>query len=266
MSIAKNDNGQFMPHAESRRATAVLAINGAELVLDVNGDNHAVMYLDGGAAALTTTYTIEGSPDGANYFSLLGYPYSPASAGGTLPLAAQPMVSEAVGAVASWKRMLCVSVGGLRKIRVRLIAATTGALTAFINSDESDCLLPYVREQKAATLMVSTTAVVSTGLTATLPAVTGLRHYIDRISVVRSATAALTPTATPALVTTTNLPGNPALSFGQDAAGVGLDKEAVLDFGGAGLAALAAGAATTVVCPVYTGVIWRINVAYRLGL
>mgnify|MGYP003561930031 CR=1 FL=1 len=36
--------------------------------------------------------------------------------------------------------------------------------------------------------------------------------------------------------------------------------------GGAGLAASAVNTATTVVCPVYTGVIWRVNVSYRLGL
>ena len=33
----------------------------------------------------------------------------------------------------------------------------------------------------------------------------------------------------------------------------------------AGLAASAVNTATTVVCPVYTGVIWRVNVTYRLG-
>ena len=93
-----------------------------------------------------------------------------------------------------------------------------------------------------------------------------MRHYIDRISVLRSATAALTASATPVLVTTTNIPGLPVLTFGSDAGGVGVDKEQVVDFGGTGAAATALGTATTVVCPVYTGVIWRVNVAYRLGL
>jgi hypothetical protein len=68
------------------------------------------------------------------------------------------------------------------------------------------------------------------------------------------------------LVTTTNLPGNPVLTFGSDAAAQGVDKEQILDYSGSGLAATAIGTATTVVCPAYTGVIWRINVAYRLGL
>jgi hypothetical protein len=68
------------------------------------------------------------------------------------------------------------------------------------------------------------------------------------------------------LVTTTNLPGAPVATFGSDAGGIGIDKEVKLDFGASGLAATALGTATTVVAPVYTGVIWRITVAYRLGL
>jgi hypothetical protein len=114
--------------------------------------------------------------------------------------------------------------------------------------------------------MITATNAASAGVTATLPAVAGLRHYIDRVSVVRSATAALTAAATPVVVTTSNLPGPPALTFGSDVAGIGVDKELVLDFGGAGLAATGINTASTIVAPAYTGVIWRINVAYRLGL
>ena len=122
-----------------------------------------------------------------------------------------------------------------------------------------------LRARAAGKANITNTAAVSTAVTATLPAVAGLRHYIKRISVVRSATAALTASATPVLVTTTNLPGLPVITFGSDAGGIGIDKEQVLDFGGAGLAASAVNTATTVVCPVYTGVIWRVNVSYYLG-
>ena len=113
--------------------------------------------------------------------------------------------------------------------------------------------------------MVTATGAAGAAVTATLPAVAGLRHYVDYIQVVRSATVALTATATPILVTTTNLPGTPALTFGADAGGVGVDKILELDFGDAGLAASAINTATTVVCPGYTGVIWRVNIAYQLG-
>lgn len=81
-----------------------------------------------------------------------------------------------------------------------------------------------------------------------------------------SATALLTAAATPVLVTTTNLPGTPALTFGAEALVQGADKFRRLDFGGTGCAATAIGTNTTVVCPVTTAVIWRVNVGYRLGL
>jgi hypothetical protein len=263
MSIMKNLMAAFMPHHESRRSVSpsLVAVN-AELVHDVNGDDSAVIYLNGTGTA-NATYNVQGSADGVNYEDLIAYPY--ASFGGTLPSPSQPLVSEAVNA-ATVRRMLCVATGGLQKIRVRLTAWSSGGFILNINSDACASIHPYVRDQKAATLMVSTTAAVSTAATLTLPAVTGLRHYVNRVSVVRSATAALTASATPVVVTTTNLPGSLSLTFGSDAAGIGVDREQVLHFGSGGVAASAAGTATTVVCPLYTGVIWRINVSYSLGL
>ena len=56
------------------------------------------------------------------------------------------------------------------------------------------------------------------------------------------------------------------MTMGSDAGGIGVDKELRVDFGGTGLAATALGTNTTVVCPAYVGVIWRINIGYRLGL
>lgn len=264
MSILRNILGNFMPHMESRRSSGDLSIVNAELVHDVDGDASAVIYIDG-TGTLNATYIVEGSPDDNNYFPLICFPYAPASLGGTLPQAGQPIYTEAVNAAAV-DRMLCCAVGGLRKIRVRLTAYTSGNALVTINSDDCPSLSPYVRDQRAATLMVTATGAVSAAVTLTLPAVTGLRHYLDRIEVVRSATAALTASATPVVVTTTNIPGNPALTFGADAAGIGVDKQQSMEFGGAGMAAAAAGTATTVVCPVYTGVIWRVNAAYRLGI
>lgn len=264
MSILRNLLGTFMPHFEQRTSSATLAAINAELVHNVSGDAHAIIFLNG-TGTLNATYSIQGSPDGANFYDLVAYPYSPASVGGTLPQPAQPLVTEAVNA-ATVQRMLCVPCGGLQKIRIRLTAYTSGSCAVTINSDDCESINLYLRDQKAATLMVSTTAAVSTGVTLTLPAVVGLRHYIDRVSVVRSATAALTASATPVLVTTTNMPGSPAMTFGSDAAGIGVDREQLFEFGGAGLAVTAVNTATTVVCPVYTGVIWRLNASYRLGL
>ncbi|MGL4575859.1 MAG: hypothetical protein ACRCV9_13835, partial [Burkholderiaceae bacterium] len=110
------------------------------------------------------------------------------------------------------------------------------------------------------------TGAAAAAVTATLPAVAGLRHYIDRIDVTRFASTLLTAGATPVLVTTTNIPGAPVLSFPAEAAAQGTTAIQVLDAGSSGWACTALNTATTVVCPVTTGVIWRVNVIYRLGL
>lgn len=264
MSVLRNLLGAFMPHFEQRRSSALLAIVNAELVHPVNGDNSATIFISSAGTTLNATYNVQGTVDGTNYFDVLAYPYAPASVGGTLPQPGQPLLSEVVNAVV--QRALCVPTGGLQALRVRLTAFTAGTCQVTINTDDCDSISPYVRDQKAATLMVSATGAVSAAVTASLPAVVGLRHYMDRVSVVRSATAALTATSAPIIVTTTNMPGSPAMTWGMDAAGVGIDREQVFEFGGAGLACLLANTATTIVCPVYTGVIWRVNATYRLGL
>lgn len=264
MSLLRNLLGNFMPHFEARRTTATLATLNAEVIHDLNGDASALIYLNG-TGTLNATYAVDGSADGVNYFPLLCYPYGTASVGGAAPLAAQPLVFEVVNA-ATVQRALCASVAGLQKVRVRLTAYASGSCAVTINSDDCQSINPYANDTKTATLMVSATAAVSTAVTATLPAVVGLRHYIDRIDVVRSAAQSLTAAAAPFVVTTTNINGSPALTFGQDTGGIGVDKMQSLDFGASGMAATAANTATTIVCAAYTGVIWRINVAYRLGL
>jgi hypothetical protein len=264
MSILRNTLGNFMPHMEARVTTGTMAALNAEIVHNVSGDASAIIFLNG-TSTFNATYNIQGSPDGVNYYDLVAFPYAPGSVGGTLPQPGQPLVTEAVNA-ATVQRMLCVATGGLQKIRVRLTAYTAGSCAVTINSDDCPSLSPYVRDQKAATLTATATAAASTAITLSIPAVPGLRHYLDRISVLRSATAALTASATPVVVTTTNIPGSPALTFGSDVAGIGVDKELVLDFGGAGMATTAVNTATTIVCPLYTGVIWRVNASYRLGI
>lgn len=265
MSILRNLAGAFMPHQEARRTppTFLAALN-AEVVHDVNGDESAVIYVNG-TGTVNATYSVQGSPDGVNYGDLVCFPFPSLCVGGVIPQAGQPLIAESVNATTA-QRMLCAPVGGLQKIRVRLTAYSSGTLAVNINSDACASINPYARDQKAATLLVSGTGLTGAAVTATLPAVAGLRHYIDRLSVVRSLTAAQTPTAAPTLVTTTNLSGAPQLTFGTDAGAQGADKELVLDFGGAGMAAISLGTATTIVCPVTAGVIWRVNVAYRLGL
>lgn len=264
MSILRNLVGAFMPHMEQRSTSGTVAAVNAEVVHDVSGDQSAVIFLNG-TGTFNATYNIQGSIDGVNYADLLVFPVAPFSAGGTFPVPAQPLVTEAVNA-ATVQRALALNCGGLKKIRLRLTAWSSGSAAITINSDDCASIHPNVVAQRAATLNVTATAAAGTGVTATLPAVAGLRHYIDRISIVRSATAALTASATPVTITSTNINGSPIWTIGQDVAGIGVDREIVHDFGASGGGTLLVNTATTVVAPAYTGVIWRINVSYRLGL
>jgi hypothetical protein len=264
MSVLKNESSVIVPIRERRSASGTLGALNAELVIDISGDESALVYVQSTSFIGTLEFTGLSDLGTTNYFPVAAYPYSIGCAGGTIPLAGQPLLIDALVA-ANTSRVYSVPVGQLRKLRVRASAYTSGSCVVTITSD-TQAMLNTALNGKPSTLLISATAAVSTTVTATLPAVSGLRHIVDFIRVTRSATAALTAAATPVLVTTTNLPGSPVLTFGSDAGGIGVDKEAVLDFGSSGLAATALGTATTVVCPVYTGVIWRINVGYRLGL
>jgi hypothetical protein len=262
MSILKNLLNNFVPIRERREASGTLNTNGAEIVFSVNGDENVTWA--GISSAFIGTIEFAGSVDGTNFYPLPAYPLAVASVGGTIPLSGQPLLS--IGLVAANTNVVYVQpCGQFRSVRCRVTAYTSGTLAVVANADTQTSANSAV-VAKPSTLLVTATAAVSVAATATLPAVAGLRHVLDFISVTRSATAALTASATPVLVTTTNLPGNPALTFGADAAGIGIDKEVKLDFGATGLAASALGTATTVVAPVYTGVIWRITVGYRLGV
>jgi hypothetical protein len=266
MSIFKNLLGAFVPVRERRESAATLGSVNAELVHDLNGDESALVYLNAAAGTWNATVDFSGSVDGVNFFSVPAYPFSPGCTSATaVPVAAQPLLTEVINST-SVVRVYALQTGQLKKLRVRLPAWTAGNADVTVISEAQASVHPNVVLQKSGTLFVTATGAAGAAVTATLPAVAGLRHYIDFVQVRRIATAALTAAATPVVVTTTNLPGSPALSFGADAAGIGLDKDGALDFGGSGLAAVLAGTATTVVCPVYVGVIWRVNVAYRLGL
>lgn len=264
MSIIRNLSGTFVPVRERRETSGTLAANNAEVVLDVNGDSNALVYVQSSSFIGTLEFTGASDSAGTGFYSIPAFPYAVGSAGGTIPPSAQPLLVDALVA-ANTVRVYAVPCGQLKKVRVRVSAYTSGSAAVTITSDTSETLNASIW-LRPTTLMVTATGAAGAAVTATLPAVTGLRHIVDFIRVTRSATAVLTASATPTVVTTTNLPGTPALTFGQDAAAQGVDREVVLDFGGSGLAASVLGTATTVVCPIYTGVIWRINVGYRLGL
>ena len=267
----QDKNNDFMPHWLSRRTDGTITSAASDVVHALNGDESCVFYLNG--TPLNATYIIEGSANavetdggaGADWFPILCYPYTPASTVGSALQASQPIYTEFVNA-ATTKRLLCAAVGGLRRVRVRLTTYATGNLGVSITSDSCTPINPYVRDQKASTLLVTAVAASGVATAVSLPAVAGMRHYVDFINVTFSPTAATTASATPVTVTTANLPGNPAITVGLKTREIGDYFERALDFGASGLSATAAGTATSVSCPAITGVISRVTVVYRLGL
>ena len=265
MSIFKNELGLTVPVRENRTAGPVnLTALNQEFTMDLNGDANVLVYVlsDLFVGTLEFTGAIDNGP--SLYFPIRAYAYSSGCTGGTIPNAGQPMLLDALVAV-NLTRVYSIPVSQLRRLRIRTSAYTSGNCTIYAVADTNKAFNPVAADQDPATLVVTATAAVGVAVTATLPAVAGLRHYLDSVQVVRSATAALAASATPVLVTTTNVPGTPALIFGQDVAGIGIDKESRLDCGPEGLAATALGLNTTIVCPAYVGVIWRINCVYHLG-
>lgn len=264
MSILKNLLGAFVPVRERREITGNLAAVNQELIMPLNGDANVLIYVLSDLFVGTLEFTGACDTGPSLYFPVQAFSYSVGCTGGAIPLAGQPMLLDPLVA-ANLTRVYSVPASQLKSLRVRASAYTSGNCTLYMVSDVNDSLNTILKDQSPATLGLTVTAAVGVAATATLPAVAGLRHYIDSIQIVRSATAALTAAAAPVLVTTTNLPGNPIFTFGSDVAGIGLDKEARLDCGSGGFAAFALATATTVVCPAYVGVIWRVNVLYHLG-
>lgn len=266
MSLFKNAAGTVIPVRERREASGTLAALNAEVVAPMNGDQFALVVVVSTSFIGTLEFTGQSDTAGTNYFSVPAYPVSPSCAGGTILVAGQPILNHAIVA-ANTTIVYAVPVGQLRGLRVRASAYTSGSAAITITSEPALSLHTLLNGNPApATLLVTATGAAGVAVTATLPAVAGLRHYIDEVAVVRSATAALVAAAAPVLVTTTNLPGTPALTFGSDVSMVGGDKEQRLVTGSGSLAASVLGTATTIVCPAYAGVIWRVNVAYHLGL
>ena len=144
-------------------------------------------------------------------------------------------------------------VGGVHVQRVKNAFGGDGVATDVSQAD------PLPVTQEAATLHVTATGAAAAAVTATLPAPgAGLFHYITALEVVLYNTAARTGSATPVLVTTTNLPGTPAFTF-PSAGAVGSVERRQHEFPSP-LKSAVANTATTIVGPATTAVIWRINV------
>ena len=168
----------------------------------------------------------------------------------------------------SWDRLRSTIANGLAVDVTRLsplvagtatIGAVTGPSAAALALDAT--LTNHTQRNQSTTLAVTVTAAANTAATATLPAVVGQFHYITGIEIMRTATAALAGTAT-LIVTTTNLPGPLAWSFGNAMAAGATQRDLFLTFPNP-IKSTTVNTATTVVMPLPgAAVLWRANVYY----
>ncbi|WP_353265815.1 hypothetical protein, partial [Gemmatimonas sp.] len=138
MSLAKNLANDFVPIRERRSATGTINGNNQEVVLPLNGDESAMVYVQSTAFVGTLEFTGLGD-ETAGYLPIVAYPYSPGCVGGTIPPAGQPLLIDALVAV-NTVRVYSVPVGQLRALRVRSSAYTSGTIDLTITSDPNDPL------------------------------------------------------------------------------------------------------------------------------
>jgi hypothetical protein len=230
---------------DARAPTASLGALAAESVVDLNGAS--IVFLDLRSAAFTGTVVFEGTVDGTNYVALAGL-------NGSNPIA----LLAGAGVVNS---QVVVGVSGYRRFRIRVSLYTSGALTVALRASCADYAITAV--PLPATLCVTATGLVNAAVTLTIPLVASMFHYITRLTVQQFFATAGLAGATPALVTTTNLPGTLAFSF-PTAGALGTMVNETLS-PAQPIKATAAGVNTTVVAPARTDTIWRITAHYGLG-
>jgi hypothetical protein len=115
-----------------------------------------------------------------------------------------------------------------------------------------------------AQLAATATGVSGAGVTLTLPAVVDQFHYVTFIELVAYTTANRSGNSTPIVVTTTNLPGNPAFTFATAASVGTTDTKTYVHT--LPLRSVVSNTATTIVCPATAAIIWRVNVWYQAAV
>jgi hypothetical protein len=226
-------------------STAALASNGAETIIVCDGCATVTLDLRG---TFSLTMEVSGTVDGTNWTPI---PLRPVN------VASVAYVAAVTGTAAGLWVGQCA---GYRQVRARCTAYTSGSATTTIAANNA----LYDNLHWGPVTSVVGTAVGASGAAVTLSLASpgaGLRHYLTYLSVNRFAAAALTAAAAPVTVTTTNLPGSLAFSFGAEAFPQGSLDRWREDFAFP-IASSAQGTATTIVCPATTGVIWRATAGY----
>lgn len=231
---------------ENLFVTGNLAALNAEVIVDCDGCSTVALDLRGTFNLVTE---VSGTVDGTNWILI---PIRPIIGGAFL-----------IAAAATTQAAYVANCAGFNRVRARVTTFTSGSATATLVANTANLFEGF--GGAVAPLAVTATGAAGVGVTLTIPAPgVGLRQYITGIEITRSATALLTAGATPTVVTTTNLPGSLAFTFGADAAAQGVDKTIIRDFPFP-LVSSAQNTATTIVCPATTSVIWRATAFYQVA-
>jgi hypothetical protein len=220
----------------------------AEVIIPTDGANTVSLDLRG---TFNATIEVSGTVDDVNWVPI---PVRPVNT------AAVRYVAAVVGSVAG---VWVGSCAPYLKVRARVTAYTSGSAAATLLA--STATLDQTLQGMVTTDIGTATAASGAALTLTIAAPgAGLRHYLTYLRITRFAAAALTAAAAPVLVTTTNLPGSPVFSLPADAALQGTVFVYQEDFAYP-IAASAQNTATTIVCPVTTGVLWRVTAGWYVA-
>jgi hypothetical protein len=246
--LSKDINAGNLHPRESLFITGNLGALNAEVIVDADGSSSVTLDLRG---TFNLTVEVSGTIDGTNWTLIPLRPINTA--------AVQYVAAVAGSALGVWAGK-CAP---YRRVRARVTAYTSGTAIATLLTDTApldDSLQGMVTPQL-------TTAVGAAGAAVTLTIAApgaGLRQYLTYLRIVRYATVVLTANATPVTITTTNIPGTLAFTFPADAAAVGTVFTYQEDFAYP-LATSAQNTTVTIVCPVTTGVIWRVTAGHYVA-
>lgn len=229
-------------------AAATLGSLNAEVIINADGCSTVTIDMRG---TFSLTIEVAGTIDGTNWTPIAMRPVNQA---------AKLYVATIAGTTAG---VWLGAVTGYRQVRARVTAYTSGAAVTTLLASLSpfnDTNVDMITSTLGTTVGAAAAAVT---LTLAAPGA-GLRQYLTYLSINRFATALLTAAAAPVTVTTTNLPGSLAFSFGAEALPQGELDRWREDFAYP-IAASAQNTAVTIVCPATTAVIWRVTAGYYVA-
>ena len=247
IAAAGRSIGSLLHPRENQTATGTLGALNAEIQAFCDGCSTVAIDLRG---TFLHTVAIQGTIDGTNWI--------------LIPVRPQIGGIYVLGIVGTVSGVWMASCAGYTKVRAIVTAYTSGGSTAtlvasnalFDDFAKNGSVTPQIATNTAATGVALTLTIAAPGL--------GLRHYLTYLRIVRSPTVLLTASATPTVITTTNIPTGLAFTMGADASPIGQDKYIQEDFAYP-LMTTAQNTATTIVCPATTGVIWRVTAGYYVA-